>query len=201
MTTSPISECNENGSPTAGPWTHRSLELGGKILEDLRVAKVNKRVADAAEKQAMATFKHAAAEGIMDGYFNDLSEGLPGQELASLCHPLLAIQRRATRSASECDEREKMVLLSPPSAIATESRSLIEIRVYGIPAPQGSRQFLDGADYANHPRLSGPGDQRWAMHHARRMQARLFQFRLNWTSRFIFLGLKATTAPAGTLTS
>lgn len=32
-----------------------------------------------------------------------------------------------------------MVLLSPPSAIATESRSLIEIRVYGIPAPQGSK--------------------------------------------------------------
>lgn len=97
---------------TAGPWTHRSLELGGKILEDLRVAKVNKRVADAAEKQAMATFKHAAAEGIMDGYFDDLSEEFAGPGISVT---LSSTSRYSEKSYSEAlqnamkEERENGV--------------------------------------------------------------------------------------------
>ena len=82
MTTSPTPTCNENGLSTAGPWTQRNLELGEKILEDLKIAKANKRTADAAEKQAMATFKHAVAEGIMHSFFDDLSEEYTGSGIS-----------------------------------------------------------------------------------------------------------------------
>ena len=42
-------------------------------MDDLRTAKANKKAADAAEKQAVATFKHALAEGLLQEYYDDLA--------------------------------------------------------------------------------------------------------------------------------
>ena len=43
-------------------------------MDDLRVAKANKRAADAAEKQALSAFKAAQAEGQLDEFFDELAE-------------------------------------------------------------------------------------------------------------------------------
>ena len=43
-------------------------------MEDLRVAKANKRAADTAEKQALAAFKYAIEEKQMHEFFDELSE-------------------------------------------------------------------------------------------------------------------------------
>ena len=43
------------------PWSQRNLATGSAILEDLR--KANLRVAQQAEKQAVAAFKDAVADG------------------------------------------------------------------------------------------------------------------------------------------
>jgi len=48
--------------------------VGSKILEDLKKAKANLRVAQAAEKQAMQAFKDARADGQLDELFDDLAE-------------------------------------------------------------------------------------------------------------------------------
>jgi len=98
MTTSPTPTCNENGLITVGPWTQQNLELGEKILDDLKIAKANKRTADAAEKQAMATFKHAVAEGIMNSFFDDLSEEYKGSGISVTTY---ATSRYSEKSYSE----------------------------------------------------------------------------------------------------
>ena len=77
MTASRITEQQPSISTTAGEnpvWSQRNLEVGAKIMEDLRIAKANKRVADAAEKQAMAVVKHAKAEGLLDEFYDELAE-------------------------------------------------------------------------------------------------------------------------------
>ena len=77
MTTAPSKNSKSISSTTATdslPWTQRNLEIGTKVMEDLRIAKANKRIADAAEKQAMAAFKAAKAEGQLEEFFDDLAE-------------------------------------------------------------------------------------------------------------------------------
>ena len=77
MTTAPPVSSNETLLNTAGaslPWTQRNLEIGTKVMDDLRIAKANKRAADAAEKQALSAFKAAKAEGQLDEFFDDLAE-------------------------------------------------------------------------------------------------------------------------------
>ena len=56
------------------PWSQRNLATGSAILEDLRKAKANLRVAQQAEKQAVAAFKDAVADGELAEFFNDLDE-------------------------------------------------------------------------------------------------------------------------------
>lgn len=56
------------------PWNQRNLATGSAILEDLRKAKANLRVAQQAEKQAVAAFKDAVADGELAEFFDDLAE-------------------------------------------------------------------------------------------------------------------------------
>ena len=77
MTTAPSKSCNATSPNTAGdslPWSQRNLEIGSKVMDDLRIAKANKRAADAAEKQALSAFKAAQAEGQLDEFFDELAE-------------------------------------------------------------------------------------------------------------------------------
>ena len=74
MTTSPTSKHSETGLTTVSPWTQRNLESGTKIMEDLRIAKANKKAADAAEKQAVSTFKYGLKEGLLNEYYDELAE-------------------------------------------------------------------------------------------------------------------------------
>ena len=77
MTKSRITEQQPSTSTTATDspvWGQRNLKVGAKILDDLKTAKRNKRIADAAEKQAMAALKHARTEGLLDEFYDELSE-------------------------------------------------------------------------------------------------------------------------------
>ena len=56
------------------PWSQRNLATGSAILEDLRKAKANLRVAQQAEKQAVAAFKDAVADGELTEFFDELAE-------------------------------------------------------------------------------------------------------------------------------
>ena len=93
--------CASNGLNAAGnsaPWSGRSLDVGKQILEDLRIAKKNKRAADVAEKQAVSAFKYAIAEGLMHEHFDELAE--------EYCAPGLTVritsgQRYSEKSYSE----------------------------------------------------------------------------------------------------
>ena len=77
MTTAQPLRSNETSLNTAGdslPWTQRNLKTGSKVMEKVLIGKANKRAADAFDKQAMAEFKAARDEGLLDEYFDELAE-------------------------------------------------------------------------------------------------------------------------------
>ena len=76
MTTAPTENSKTHGSNTAfpaGPWTGRTLDQSETIVSQWFDAYERKKTADAEFKQAEAALKHAQADGILDGHFNDLS--------------------------------------------------------------------------------------------------------------------------------
>jgi len=74
MTTAPTQTSAANSLTTATPWSQRNLNPGATIIEELRLAKAQKRAADVAEKQALSRFKAARDEGLLDEHFDDLAE-------------------------------------------------------------------------------------------------------------------------------
>ena len=67
-------EITLNTASPSGPWSQRNLATGSQILEDLRKAKANLKIAQQAEKQALQAFKDAKANGDLDEHFDDLAE-------------------------------------------------------------------------------------------------------------------------------
>ena len=79
MTTAPTQTSAASFSNTAAPWSQRNLNPGLAIIEELRLAKAQKRAAEVAEKQALSRFKSARAEGLLDEHFDDLAEEYCGK--------------------------------------------------------------------------------------------------------------------------
>ena len=63
-----------NTSNTAGPWSHRSIDVAQTLVNDYVLAKKNKATADTVFKQAESALKYARSEGLLDGHFDELAE-------------------------------------------------------------------------------------------------------------------------------
>ena len=77
MTNDPTRSCKPNSSITATdslPWQGRSLDISEDVVREYVSANSAYKAADSRWKQAQAALKHAHAEGLLQGHFDDLSE-------------------------------------------------------------------------------------------------------------------------------
>ena len=74
VTAEPVESCGLNTSNTAGPWSHRSIDVAQTLVNDYVLAKKNKATADTVFKQAENALKYARSEGLLDGHFDELAE-------------------------------------------------------------------------------------------------------------------------------
>ena len=77
MTTAPTTNSNATSLITATdslPWQGRSLDISEDVVREYVAAHSAHKASEARWKQAQAALKHAHAEGLLEGHFNDLSE-------------------------------------------------------------------------------------------------------------------------------
>ena len=77
MTTAPSKNSNATTSPTAtssAPWTGRNLDVSEDVVREYVAANASYKAAEARWKQAQSALKHAHAEGLLEGHFDDLAE-------------------------------------------------------------------------------------------------------------------------------
>lgn len=74
VTAEPVESCGLTTSNTAGPWSHRNIDVTRTLVNDYVAAKKNKATCDMLFKQAENALKYAHAEGLLDEHFDELAE-------------------------------------------------------------------------------------------------------------------------------
>ena len=77
MTTAPSKNSNATTSTTAissAPWTGRNLDVSEEVVREYIAANATYKAAEARWKQAQSALKHAHAEGLLEGHFDELAE-------------------------------------------------------------------------------------------------------------------------------
>jgi putative NIF3 family GTP cyclohydrolase 1 type 2 len=69
-----VETCGLNTSNTAGPWSHRNIDVAQTLVNDYVAAKKNKATCDTLFKQAENALRYARSEGLLEDHFDELAE-------------------------------------------------------------------------------------------------------------------------------